>query len=131
MDSEPRVSRWTAAHTAAMAAFLPTLLLAAIGARSGSQDRYALATFALVFLSGLIAGLLHRLRLHAWLTGFAAGLLLAAAAVVELLTSAPFDEAYFVGIMTIAFFLGLFFFFGAIAELVRLIHQTLHRRGPR
>lgn len=131
-ESASKKRRWLPGHTAAAAFVVVFAALAAGYLHNGAAGRYdadfAWTLPAIPAVAAALAGLFHRRRWYAWLDAFLFGVFAGALAGGELLTHPPFDGSYYVVMTSVGFFLGLFLFIGAVAELVRFLHRLLHRR---
>ncbi len=122
--------KWTPRYTAAAAFVVVGAALLAAFVASGFETGWRWTLPVIPAAAALIAGVFHKMRWSAWLDGFLFGAAFGAISALDLLRHPQFEGEYFEAMMNMVFFLALFFFLGAVAELVRLIHRRLHRGKP-
>ena len=105
-----------------------TLAVLLIGWFGCGQAGLELALLAMIALAnGLGAYFLVRSQLRAWLTVLLIGWFIGLESAVELFMETPFEQQCLVALATAVFWMILALFIGALAELIRSLHNASHR----
>lgn len=107
------------------AALWATVFIGYFHAADATPSQLAFALVVSVAAGLIVVGLTAR-RLTVWLGFLLAGLLIGVSSAAELLFSEPFEQEFFVAIITLAYFAALGLAFGMLFEFVRLLHFLLH-----